>query len=161
MAAHRKFNDSQKYCPGCEKWLPLVNFSRAKRTVSKLRSRCKECESVLNSRMNTRRRRQDIRWGLLKNAKQRAKAFNVPFNLTESDVYAPMVCPVLGIPIKYGRNFTDSNSPSLDRAIPELGYVRGNVFIISMRANAIKNDATVSDLEKVLKYTRLVQGPHA
>ena len=42
------------------------------------------------------------------------------------------------------------NSPSLDRIRLELGYVKGNVRVISGRANLLKNDATIEELEAVL-----------
>ena len=43
---------------------------------------------------------------------------------------------------------------SLDCIIPELGYVPGNVAVISRRANTIKNDATIEELELVLAYMK-------
>jgi hypothetical protein len=49
-------------------------------------------------------------------------------------------------------------SPSIDRIIPSLGYVRGNVVIVSMRANRIKTDATDAELRRVAKfYTKAVR----
>lgn len=46
------------------------------------------------------------------------------------------------------------DSPSLDRVIPELGYVPGNVIVISWRANNLKRDATIEELEAVIAYMR-------
>jgi len=43
-------------------------------------------------------------------------------------------------------------SPSLDRRIAALGYTQGNVVILSMRANAIKQDATPRELRKVANW---------
>lgn len=43
--------------------------------------------------------------------------------------------------------------PSLDRVVPSLGYVKGNVRVISFRANRIKSDATADELRAVLSYT--------
>ena len=38
-------------------------------------------------------------------------------------------------------------SPSLDRLLPHLGYVKGNIIVISHRANAnAKNCASVDEL---------------
>lgn len=76
---------------------------------------------------------------LLKDAKVRATKKNVPFTITEEDlVPLPDVCPVMKIPFDKSRRY----SRSLDRVIPELGYVPGNVQIISQLANAMKWDST-------------------
>ena len=56
-------------------------------------------------------------------------------------------CPVLGIPL-YSDGRDNQNAPSLDRFIPSLGYVKGNVFVISRRANVLKGDATIEEVKK-------------
>jgi hypothetical protein len=55
-------------------------------------------------------------------------------------------CPLLGTPLFYGNGKMGPNSPTLDRIEPAKGYVPGNVWVISQRANVIKNDATVVEL---------------
>jgi hypothetical protein len=73
----------------------------------------------------------------------------IPCTLTEHDISVPTHCPVLGIPLnKSHRN----NWPSVDRLIPDLGYVRGNVAVISLRANRMKSNMSLSDLLKLLNY---------
>jgi hypothetical protein len=62
----------------------------------------------------------------------------------------PKVCPIFGIELHWGRcgmGGIDS-SPTLDRINPKLGYVKGNVMIISMLANKIKNNATPKQLKQ-------------
>lgn len=88
-------------------------------------------------------------------ARRRAVARGLPFDLEIEDIRIPVTCPVLGIRLNttIGSGQSD-NSPSIDRLDSSKGYVRGNVYIISMKANRIKNDATVEDLEKVLDYMR-------
>jgi len=99
---------------------------------------------------------------MLKEAKRRAKKLGVDFNLTVSDIVFPTHCPVLGIPLSTIINMANRDTaPSLDRTIPEFGYVKGNVQVISFRANRIKNDATFEEIEKLhawmLKQKSLIQ----
>lgn len=92
---------------------------------------------------------------LLKNAKKRALEKNLPINITYEDIVIPNVCPVLGIPIIVGASFEErDNSPSLDRIIPELGYIKGNVKVISFKANSLKKDGYIEDFEKIIKYIK-------
>jgi hypothetical protein len=89
-------------------------------------------------------------------ARKRAKSQGVPFNLEEEDIVFPKTCPVLGIPIilksTTGPRKRTDNTPSLDRIEPHLGYIKGNVEVISWRANRLKNDATLSELQKIVEY---------
>lgn len=67
---------------------------------------------------------------------------NVPFDLTAGDVRIPSHCPALGIPMHRNANRAGDDSPTLDRVVPHLGYVAGNVVVISGLANRIKSSAT-------------------
>jgi hypothetical protein len=90
--------------------------------------------------------------GMVRAAKARATKAGVPFNLTPEDITIPYRCPVLGTPIIVGAEKASDNSPSLDRVVPLLGYVRGNILVISNRANRIKNNATVPELRLVADF---------
>lgn len=91
---------------------------------------------------------------LVKAARDRAKKKGLPFDLTVSDISIPETCPVLGIPISPGERGFHPNSPTIDRFIPELGYVRGNVSVISCRANGIKSDANLEEVELLAAWMR-------
>jgi len=43
-------------------------------------------------------------------------------------------------------------TPSIDRIDPKKGYVKDNIIVVSMRANRIKNDATVDEIRKVADF---------
>lgn len=85
-------------------------------------------------------------------AKSRAKNQNVPFDIELSDIIIPEYCPILDIKIErkeYGKGGSfQPNSPSLDKIIPSKGYIKGNIMIISMKANAMKYNATINELLK-------------
>jgi hypothetical protein len=95
---------------------------------------------------------------LLRLAQVRARKSGVPCTITEADIQIPAHCPVLGIPLKFSDGFAErNNSPSLDRRINELGYVPGNVEVISFRANSLKKNATADELERVLLWVRRLE----
>jgi len=94
---------------------------------------------------------------LVSRISKKAEKLGIPFNLTPEDVLIPTHCPVLGMPLDKESPGQSDDKPSLDRLSPELGYVKGNVKVISMKANRIKNNASVEDLEKVLIYMRGVR----
>jgi hypothetical protein len=89
---------------------------------------------------------------LLTLCKRRARDVGVPFDICRADIVIPSVCPVLGIPISVGDGKIHQGSPTLDRIIQELGYVRGNVAVISHRANLLKNNAEPDELKKVIAW---------
>jgi hypothetical protein len=96
---------------------------------------------------------------LLAAKRYQCRKAGLPFDLTPEDIVIPDVCPVLGIPIYRGPGRARGwgprdNSPSIDRFVASAGYVRGNVRVISYRANRLRCDATVEELEKVLAYAQ-------
>jgi hypothetical protein len=79
-------------------------------------------------------------------ARERARRLGLPCTITSADIVIPKLCPVLKIRLKKGvGRFTDS-SPTLDRIRPKLGYVKGNIRVISFRANRIKMNANAKEL---------------
>jgi hypothetical protein len=67
----------------------------------------------------------------------------------------PEFCPVLGIRLACNvRGGPCDASPSLDRIRAELGYVTGNIAVISMRANRIKNNGTAAEHEAIARFMR-------
>jgi hypothetical protein len=95
------------------------------------------------------------------NAKRRAEDKGLPFNLTKQDIADVWpkddYCPALRIPlrIRIGNKtlaYTTDNSPNLDRIIPRLGYVKGNIAVVSKLANGIMSSARPSEVIKVGKW---------
>lgn len=93
---------------------------------------------------------------VLSAARNRARKKDIPFDITVDDIVLPDVCPILGIPLNkhYGKQGGSIDSPSIDRIIPELGYVKGNIQIISALANNMKSNATPKHLLMFAKWIK-------
>lgn len=93
---------------------------------------------------------------LFRAAQQRAKLKGLEFNLEYSDIVIPENCPILGIPIVCyagrGRPGGRMDSPSLDRIDNTKGYVKGNIQVISHKANSMKFNATAQELVKFAEW---------
>lgn len=85
---------------------------------------------------------------MLNAARERAKKSGHACTITVDDISIPEFCPLLGIKLERNKGgHVRPSSPSLDKIKPELGYVPGNVWVISHRANMLKSDATVQELQ--------------
>jgi hypothetical protein len=89
---------------------------------------------------------------LLKRARARANKIGQEFNIDESDIVIPAVCPILGIELKLADGRMEPGSPSLDRIDNSKGYIKGNVAVISNRANRIKSNCTADDLRRIAEW---------
>ena len=97
-----------------------------------------------------RKRGQDPRVRMFLNARERSKKKNLDFTITKEDIIIPERCPLLGIQLD--TEVKDRiHSPSLDRKDPTKGYIKGNVWVISNRANTLKNDATLQELKTLVE----------
>jgi hypothetical protein len=97
---------------------------------------------------------------MVQNARTRAKASGVPCTIKPEDITVPTHCPVFGIPLyrTTGTPFGGPNSPALDKIVPELGYVPGNVIVVSRRANDLKKDATLDELRRLASFYSTLRG---
>lgn len=98
---------------------------------------------------------------LLQQAKIRSKKKGVEFELTLQDLLAlyPIdgLCPVFKMPIQFNTGKDRTNSPSIDRIDASKGYTKDNVRIISWKANRMKSNATLADLEALVVYMKKEQ----
>ena len=102
---------------------------------------------------NTEYARVNREKAMLNSARYRAKKRVMEFNIEKSDIIIPSCCPVFGFPLETSGDVGRSDaSPSLDRIDNKLGYVKGNVIVVSWLANRIKNDATPGQLRKVADF---------
>jgi len=104
------------------------------------------------SRQREWKREHAIR-GLLYAARKRAGRKGVPFVLTEQTIpLIPDACPACGVALERSEGKVSATSPSLDRIVPELGYVPENVAWLCYRCNAIKRDASLEDLKLLVRW---------
>ena len=75
------------------------------------------------------------------------------FTVTPQELEWPERCPVLGVVLDYSGRCKRTGW-SLDRLDSTKGYVTGNVRVLSQRANRLKHDATITDLERLLAWMR-------
>lgn len=89
------------------------------------------------------------------NARRRSKKCKIPFDLSSDYLRSivPAECPVFRTPFVFmGNKVQGPESPSLDRIVPEKGYVEGNVVIISLKANQIKSAYGLKDIKRVAEW---------
>lgn len=92
---------------------------------------------------------------LLKTSKARAKKSGIEHSITIEDIVIPTYCPILLLPLQPSTGGSASpNSPSLDRVDNSLGYVPGNVRVISHRANSNKGSMTIEEIERMYLYAK-------
>ena len=91
---------------------------------------------------------------MLRAAKQRALKRNLEFNIEKEDIIIPEYCPVFGIKLQrqIGKGKILDSSPSLDRIDNSLGYIKGNIQVISNKANAMKHSASKQELLTFAKW---------
>lgn len=125
-----------------------------KRAIKSLKQNTKFSQRLSDERRA--KHRKDPRNLMIDMAKRRAREKGLPFDLSASDLSVPEFCPVLGIPIRIGDRTVCESSPTLDRIVPAIGYVKGNVRVISFRANSLKRDATEKEIELILADLRAI-----
>lgn len=89
---------------------------------------------------------------ILRRAKDRAKKKGLDFSLVENDIVIPDLCPVYNTKIALNFDRVRDDSPSIDRIDNSKGYTKDNIIIVSYKANRLKNDATIDDLQKIVEF---------
>jgi hypothetical protein len=150
-----QLNKNKKICLICCKEKTFNFFSRIDKSnkFSGVRDVCKNC-----SRAKTEREKRARTWEydaakiMLMNSKHRAKMSGIEFSITEEDIKIPEKCPVLEIPLFRCKKDNWNNSPSIDRIDNTKGYTKDNIVIVSRRANILKKDATIDELQKLANF---------
>jgi len=144
----------EKRCKICKQMKDASQFPPAATTRDRLDIYCTPCRKIAQATRYAKNRRQAKSCAMLHRAKKRAKLKGLSFLITLVDIEPiPDVCPVLGLALNWDRaGLPAGDSPSLDRIDNNLGYIPGNVMVISNRANMIKSDATAEEVQAVADY---------
>lgn len=89
---------------------------------------------------------------MYRSVRARCKTSGIEFNISLEDIVIPEICPYLKVPLTRiqgdGRVWTNA---SLDRIDPSKGYVKGNIQVISGKANLMKAHSTEKELIQFAK----------
>lgn len=140
-----KWAEGERECTKCKRLLSYDNFHKHKQCLFGVNCVCKDC------RKESSKKHYDttsFEYRLYSAAKGRAKRKNLEFNISIEDIYIQEKCPVLLLPYE---KYTDM-APSLDRINNNKGYIKGNVIVMSKRANRLKGDFSINEILLLLKF---------
>lgn len=145
-------NINVKWCNQCERYLEYDNFHKSVPRKNGLDTYCKEC---INNGDDSRRNNLDkwIRY-IYSIKKHKSDKKGLPFDLDVaylSDLWVKSQrgkCFYSRIDLVIGRN--DLRSASLERIIPNKGYIKGNVAWSSKAMNYMKNSYSYHDFASFL-----------
>lgn len=121
---------------------------------------CKDCH---RERGRKARLKLTMSQALWMSARKSSRVRNLDFSITVEDVVVPKVCPILHIELvndvgmiqsQRGRGnvFNYPNYPTIDRIDSSKGYIKGNVIVISWRANSLKKNSTPEEIGLLHKW---------
>lgn len=167
-----------KKCTSCQVLKSFDSFAKNKSHKDGLHTQCKRCNKAyraertkLNieyhrkyrlvnqlelSEKRRAKRKQIPEKFLWQEAKKRAKQKGLEFSIEIEDIKIPKRCPYLNIPLWVSDETPSDNSPSIDRIDPSKGYVQGNICVCSFRANTIKRDASLHEIEQLYKSLKRI-----
>ena len=104
---------------------------------------CRKAAGYTHPRANPTKKNETR---LLNYARRNAKRRGEECSLKLEDIFIPEYCPVFGIKLEPGSHSHQDCSPSVDRIDSTKGYAKDNIWIISARANRIKNNASIEEI---------------
>lgn len=137
--------DTERKCVKCKIWKSFSDFHKHSQCLHGINTVCKECRKPLSKKSWNEK---SLEYKIWNRAKSRATKRNLEFNIDIEDIKIPDICPVFNIPFESKGNFT----PSIDRIDSSKGYIKGNIQIISTRANILKSNATIEELKLIITF---------
>ena len=169
---------SGKTCTKCGKYLPWEDFGDRRGSSSGKNSQCKVCDGIRgttyrkstalvkskinansmdpNEYLNSVPKMVNPLNKTIQSTRIRAREKGFEHDIVYDDLLPiPKLCPLLQIPLFYSTNTITDNTPSIDRIDTSKGYTKDNVWIVSNKANRIKSNATIEELELLLINLKL------
>lgn len=139
-----------KLCAKCRLLKEESDYNKNVRNSDGMQSYCRSCASLCAKESLVRGFKNDYRKYLLFSSRCNASVHNAEHTINLNDIILVKYCPYLELELDYtkvmsGRN-RSNNCPSLDRIDPLKGYVPGNVQVISLLANRMKQNADIHTL---------------
>lgn len=135
-------NNEFKKCTKCNELKILNDFNKDRTGRNGIKSECKICHNKRNKEWRNKnkhkiseqdkiyRKSLDRRYRMFNDSKHKSKFKNINFNIELNDIIIPEKCPIFNIQLEFALNKPQDNSPSIDKIIPKLGYVKNNIQII-------------------------------
>lgn len=157
-------NVEHHHCGKCKEYKLPDEFYRNARSLTGRQAYCKLCVrqyAAGDKWVAWRKERyyRDPARTIWIEARTRARKQGLAFDIEPEDCLIPDICPVLGIALSPKGNGTHTDStPTLDKVDPSKGYVKGNVNVISWKANRLKSNCSdPSVFEAIAAYIRREQ----
>jgi hypothetical protein len=153
----------QKQCSKCGAVKPISEFFKRKLNKDGLEGQCKLCQEEKNSKWEKANPVKVQTMYMAYAAKTRAKNKNLAYDIDANYLRSIVTetCPLLEVKLEWSTLRDNGgkllpNSPSLDRIVPEQGYTKGNVWIVSHRGNMLKSNASPEELRRIAKAVERV-----
>lgn len=147
MFVHR--NSGKKRCAVC------VKGYKAKKARDWYKKKIRECRKRASERQKAKKS-NNVQYRLLAQSRRSAASRDIEHSLTEEDIIVPELCPVLGVPMLYKTPYT----ATIDRIDSTKGYVKGNIQLMSWKANTMKSNATEEELQLFAAWVEDTYGKH-
>ncbi len=149
-----------KACSCCDVYKDEKEYYADKTGKLGLQHRCKECQKrnkgkyTDNARERNRQHKmEDPLNHMYSRLKKSAKDDNKVFSIKLEDLKFSDRCPIYGTEWDLSHIRSDQ-TPTVDRVDNTKGYIKGNVKIISWKANRLKHTASLKEIEALAKYMK-------
>lgn len=152
--------EETKTCYDCKQELPAKENFYLNKQRGRYSSKCKNCHIAYSVAYRKKVMEDNYFQHVVYAKKGPSGQKGIPFNITAEyieEVWDQQkgICPVLGFALDLHEQPIAVNKATLDRIIPRLGYVEGNVAWISALANRVKTDCIDPEVFlKVAEYVR-------